>query len=204
MNDRIGILGGAFDPPHYGHVLAAADVRRRLRLNRVLFVPTFCPPHRLAPVADYPHRVKMTRLATRGWPGLGVLAIEHRLPTPSYTVRTIAAVRQDMPRALLRLLLGADQYQDVGRWYRPELLTRDARIVVMSRPGTTRPSRFRLHDRRHVRFLQVVPVAIAASGVRRRLGLGRPTDYLLPPSVNDYIRRNRLYRPQKPRNHQEE
>jgi nicotinate-nucleotide adenylyltransferase len=136
----------------------------------------------------------MTERAVAGWPGLQVRAVEHTLPAPSYTVETLAALKRNFPRASLYLLLGRDQYADVGRWHRPAALTRLARIVVMNRPGVPRPRPCRLHRRTRVRFLDVIPVDIAAASVRSRLEQGKSVRYLVPAAVEDYIRSRDLYR----------
>jgi nicotinate-nucleotide adenylyltransferase len=192
---RLGLLGGAFDPFHLGHLLVADDVRRQLGLDQVLFVPTFSPPHRRAPVAAFRHRLAMTRLGMAVLPGLGVLDIEAHLPAPSYTARTLAALRAALPEARLWFILGADQYSAMSRWYRPGEVGRLARLVVMSRPGEPRPRTWAGHSRSRVRFLDVVPVDIAAADVRARLASGRSVRYMLPTAVTAYVGRQRLYRP---------
>lgn len=191
---RLGLLGGTFDPFHLGHLLVAEDVRRQLRLDRVVFLPACRPPHRPRPVAAYEQRREMTRLATEGIPGFELLSLEEGRPGPSYTVDTLAGLRAVYPSASLHFLLGADQYRDVSTWHRPELLTRLARLVVMTRPGLKRPARFRGHDPARVRFCAVIPVAISAAMVRARLASGLSVRYMLPLAVHEFVARYRLYR----------
>jgi nicotinate-nucleotide adenylyltransferase len=192
---RLGLLGGAFDPFHLGHLLVADDVRRRLGLDEVLFVPTFSPPHRRAPAAAFRHRLAMARLGSAVLPGLGVLGIESRLPTPSYTVRTLAALRAARPGTRPWFILGADQYAAMCRWFRPGEVARLARLVVVSRPGEPRPRLWPGHSRSRVRFLDVVAVDIAGADIRARLASGRSVRYMLPTAVAAYAGRHRLYRP---------
>ncbi len=190
---RLGVLGGSFDPIHVGHLLVAEDVRQQLGLDRVCFVPTFSPPHRPAPVAPYHDRLNMTRLAVRSMPGTELLAIEDKLPVPSYTVNTMKAIRARFPAACCYFLMGADQYQNMEHWHQPTELTRLARLVVMSRPGVAFPPRFAGHQPRRVVMLEVVAVAVSAAVVRQRLAKGRSVRYILPEAVLDYISRHRLY-----------
>jgi len=192
---RLGILGGCFNPVHLGHQLVAEDVLHQLRLDRLLFVPAFRPPHKSNIITPFHHRAAMVRLAIRGNPGFQLCRIEEKGATPSYTVDTLRALQRRYPRASLYLVIGADQYRTMKRWHKPQELTRLARIVVMSRPGVPRPRLFPGHCRNRVRFLDVIPVAISARAIRDRLASGRSVRYLLPTKVMQYIKRHRLYRP---------
>ena len=191
---RLGVFGGSFNPVHLGHLLAADDVRRQLQLDRVLLVPACRPPHKRGPLAPYRHRLEMTRLAITGRPRLELCRIEEERSGPSFTVDTLAQLRSLYPGAALYLIVGADQYGEVSSWRQPELLTRLARVVVMSRPGAARPAPFPGHDRHRVLFRDVIPVAIAAAAIRARLAKGRSVRYMLPLKVGEYAKRHRLYR----------
>ncbi|MBM3323956.1 nicotinate (nicotinamide) nucleotide adenylyltransferase [candidate division WOR-3 bacterium] len=196
---RLGILGGSFDPIHVGHLLVAEDVRQKLRLDRVLFVPAFSPPHKAAPVAPYHHRLNMTRLAIRSLPGMELLPVEGSLPVPSYTVNTLKAVKEQFPAARRYFMMGSDQYRTMAHWHEPIELARLARLVVMSRPGAAFPARFAGHSSLRVVMLDVVPVAVSAAVVRQRLAKGRSVRYILPEAVLEYISRHRLYNNAAPR-----
>lgn len=191
---RSGILGGSFDPIHLGHLIVADDVLRRLKLDRIVFVPAFCPPNRGRPVAGYRHRLEMVRRATAFHPRFEVSAVESSRPGPSFTVDTLACLQAANPSDRLHFILGRDQYALMPRWNRPGDLTRLARLVVMSRPGAARPPLFAGHPARRVRFLDVIPVGISAAAVRARLAKGVSVSYILPTPVCDYVRRHRLYR----------
>ena len=194
MTLRLGVFGGSFNPIHLGHLLVADDVRRRLRLERMLFVPTCRPPHKRGPLTPYRHRLAMTRLAIAGEPGFELCPVEEGRPGPSYTVDTLGELKSMFPGAALYLVIGSDQYRDVSGWHRPQLLARLARVVVMSRPGVERPALFPGHDPRRVLFTPIIPVAISAAAVRARLAKGRSVRYMLPVRVARYVRRHRLYR----------
>jgi len=191
---RVGVFGGVFDPPHLGHLLAADDCRERLRLERVLFIPSFSPPHKAGAVAAFDQRLAMTRLAVKGWPGFEVSEVERRRNGPSYTVDTIAALRRVFPRDSFYLVMGTDQYRAMKNWHRPGELGRLARIAVMDRPGTRRPPVSPEHSPRRVRFLPVVQVDICSREIRDRLAKRRSVRYMLPTAVSGYIERKRLYR----------
>lgn len=191
---RLGVFGGSFDPIHLGHVLVADDVRRQLRLDRVLFVPACRPPHKSGPLTPYIRRLDMTRLAIGSESGLELCPIEEDRPGPSYTVDTLGELRVRYRGAVLYLMVGSDQYRDVSSWHRPDLLIRLARVVVMSRPGVEHPALFAQHDPKRVLFRSVIPVGISAAVVRARLAKDHSVRYMLPVRVAQYIRRHRLYR----------
>jgi nicotinate-nucleotide adenylyltransferase len=191
---RLGVFGGSFDPIHFGHLLAADDVRRQLRLDRFLFIPACRPPHKRGPLTPYRHRLEMTRLAIEGEPGLELCPLEESRPGPSYTVDTLRELQSLHGRASLYLVVGSDQYGAVGSWHKPDLLTDLARVIVMSRPGVEQPPLFRGHDPKRVLFRSITPVGISAAAIRARLAKGRSVRYMLPVRVAQYVRRHHLYR----------
>jgi len=191
---RLGVFGGSFDPIHFGHLLAADDVGRQVRLDRVLFIPACHPPHKRGPLTPYRHRLAMTRLAVDRETGFELCPIEESRPGPSFTVDTLRELQSLYPGASLHLIVGSDQYRDVASWHKPDLLTDLARIVVMSRPGVEQPPLFPGHDSKRVLFRSIIPVGISAAAIRARLAKGRSVRYMLPVSVVDYVRRHRLYR----------
>jgi nicotinate-nucleotide adenylyltransferase len=196
---RLGVLGGSFNPVHLGHLLVAEDILRQLKLDRVLLIPSFAPPHKRGPLASFADRLAMTRLVVASDPRFEVSDIEERLPVPSYTVSTLAGLRRAGSKDSLYLIVGTDQYVEMERWHRPEMLTRLARVVVMSRPRTPRPRLFKRHSARRVLFRDVMPVAISAALVRSRLASGLSVRYMLPVAASDYIERHRLYAPARRR-----
>ncbi len=190
---RIGIFGGCFDPIHLGHLLIAEDVLGKLNLDRIIFVPTFHPPHRKPPIASYRHRTEMVRRAIAYQSVFQLSRIEELTPVPSYTSETLRALKQQLPRATLYLLIGSDQYQTIARWHQPEELTRWAKLVVMSRPGFPTSKLFPAHDPRRVLFMEVIPVRLTATMIRHRLAKKASICYLVPRKVADYIYQHRLY-----------
>jgi nicotinate-nucleotide adenylyltransferase len=208
---RVGILGGTFDPIHYGHLVIAEQVREALRLDRVLFVPAAVPPHKLdeevTPAAD---RAAMVELAIAGNPVFAMSDIELHRAGPSYTVDTLRelvdeASRQGVARVLY-FILSAEALAGLGGWHEPADLLRLTRLAVVPRPGAPLPDAAQLAamlpegasaDR--VECIETVPLAHSASDVRDRAAQGRSIRYLVPSAVEAYIRNHRLYRSDNPR-----
>ena len=208
---RVGILGGTFDPIHYGHLVVAEQVREALRLDRVLFVPAARPPHKqdeyVSPAAG---RAAMVELAIAGNPAFVMSEIELRREGPSYTVDTMAelvdeAARQRVVRDLY-FIMSVEALAGIGGWHDPERLLRLGRLAIVQRPGAPLPDRTQLSgllpggaasvDR--VECVETVPLANSSSDVRSRAISGRSIRYLVPPAVEAYIRDHRLYRSETP------
>lgn len=133
---RIGVFGGAFDPPHAAHAALAGAARARLDLDRVVWLPTATPPHKRAPVAPFAHRVAMTRALTAGDATAEVSELEAALPSPSYTVHTLAALRARFGEGhQWHLIVGADNWAGFERWHEPEAVLAAASLAVYPRAG---------------------------------------------------------------------
>jgi nicotinate-nucleotide adenylyltransferase len=201
---RVGILGGTFDPIHYGHLVIAEQVREALSLERVLFVPARIPPHKqgeeIAPAAD---RAAMVELAIAGNPAFVVSRVELERDGPSYTADTLEALageasRQGVARELF-FILSSEALSGVLAWSDPDRILSLCRLVVVPRPGTPLPTgpelAARFGDRAdRIVAVETAPVANSASDVRDRAAAGRSIRYLVPPAVEAYIREHRLYR----------
>lgn len=191
MSERLGILGGTFDPVHVGHVLLARAILERLPLDRVLFVPAAAPPHKsgaLAPAAD---RWEMVRLAIDGLDGFEASPVELRRQGPSYTVDTLRQLRADHPGGELFLIVGADNVPDLATWYDPEGIFALATVVAGTRAGP--PAVGPLAAR--VRRVDTPAYDISSTEVRRRLREGLSVRYLVPEAVEGYLRDRCLYLP---------
>jgi len=187
---KIGILGGTFDPIHYGHLILGEQVQVQLGLDRVLFVPTYRPPHKDSRrILAAPHRLKMATLAVRGNRRFVVSDIEVRRRGTSYTVDTLRAIKKRYPGARLYFICGSDLVSEIPTWKDVEEIHRLARFVLAKRPGYGR----RLSGR-HYRKIRVAQVDISSSSIRRLVRQGRSVKYLTPESVVRYIQRHRLYR----------
>lgn len=199
---RLGLLGGTFDPIHFGHLVAADAAAEALNLDQVLFIPCGQPPHRPAgQTTPAEHRYLMTVLATAGHPRFRVSRMELDRPGPSYTVDTLEALRADLgPGVELTFIIGADAFLGMDRWKDPERVMELADLTVVSRPGyndgavEARLRTLPRHLRARVRHLDIDPLNISAGELRRRLIAGRSVRYLIPQQVLAYIHQHGLYR----------
>lgn len=212
----IGILGGTFDPIHFGHLRLAQEVADQLRLAEVRFIPGGTPPHRAAPATPAADRLAMVRLAVAGNALFTVDARESSSTAPAYTVDTLTALRAEVGTAQpLVLILGADAFLDLATWSRWHELFKLAHIAVAYRPGfpvDTWQSRMPqplaaeyntrlMHQPFSVHVapaggIVVLPIAelnISATMIRESLRRGRNPRYLLPDSIYQYIQEHMLY-----------
>ncbi len=189
MSERLGILGGTFDPVHVGHVVAAVDVRGALGLNRVLMVPAGDPwQKRGQVVATAEQRFAMAELACAGLHGVEVSRVEVDHDGPSVTADTLERLAGD-DRELF-LLLGADAVSNMPTWRRLEE-TRDlAAIAVVERAGEHAEPPGAGWRFEHV---TIPRLDVSSSEIRRRIADGLPIDGLTPPAVVDFIRTEGLY-----------
>ena len=191
---RIGIFGGTFDPPHVGHLVIAERARTQLRLDRVLFIPAFVPPHkRKNSFAKPPQRLQMMRLAARGNPAFQVSDIEVQRKGVSYTVDTVKEIRRRYPDAELFLIIGADNYAEFKSWKSYREILQLARLVIYARSQkrNERPSQ---HLKSKVRSLQGELLDISSSEIRTAVRQKQSIRYLVPALVERYIASKKLYR----------
>lgn len=218
MSQKLGILGGTFNPIHYGHLAAAEEVRDRLKLDRVLFIPSFHPPHKQEDdVPSAAHRMEMVRIATAENATFEPSDIEIKRGGKSYTIDTIEALKRTYPDAELYFITGVDSFLDIQTWSRWERLLSLCTFVVLSRPGyrfadllkidflspaATQVIELDRGQRVHVEihagtftaFLEMIPLYdISSTDIRRRVKEGRSIKYLLPEAVETYIITNKLY-----------
>ena len=219
MIRTLGIVGGTFDPIHYGHLRLAAEVKLALGLSQVLLIPAGIPPHRPAPVASGADRLAMTELGCAEFAGLSADGREIRHPGPSYTVATLQSLHAEDATRPLALIIGSDAFAGLSSWHRWEQLFTLAHLVVVERPGalplpeaappalqeqwnrrlTTDPSRLSRQLAGSIVRQSVIPQPISATGIREALARGASgraeVRGLLPAAVLAYIDRNQLYRP---------
>ncbi|HWQ15851.1 MAG TPA: nicotinate-nucleotide adenylyltransferase [Roseiflexaceae bacterium] len=202
MSARIGVLGGTFDPIHYGHLAIAEEARVALRLDRVLLVPAGRQPLKHGShVATPQQRLEMARLACAGNDALEVSPIEVERPGPSYTVSTLEQLR-DAGLGTLYFILGADALADLHRWHQAQRIPELAHLVAVARPGHP-PDLEALEARlpgvrERLTVLEGPRLEISSTDLRRRVAAGRPIRYLTPDPVVEYIARHRLYRSGSP------
>jgi nicotinate-nucleotide adenylyltransferase len=194
-----GILGGSFDPPHYGHLALAETARVQLHLNSVFFVPAGEPPHkRNRPISSAEDRAAMTAAAIADNPAFTLSRVDLERPGPHYTVDMLTLLRAQHPNTdEWFLLMGEDSLHDLPTWYNPQGILEQVCLAVMPRMGK-RVDLARLAAalpalEQKLVWLDIPPVNFAATDLRRRVGEGLPLRYLVPPSVEAYIAEHNLY-----------
>ena len=195
---QLGILGGAFNPPHLGHLWLAQEAHVRLELDQVLLVPVGRAPHRTLagdPGAD--QRLRMVELAVADDERLVASPIEIERPGTSYTVDTLTSLREIAPAAELTLILGADQARRLREWHRPEDVLRLAQLAVAEREGATRDDVVAeldgLEGAGSTVGFGLPRIDVSSTLVRERVAAGLPIRYLVPDRVADHIAAEGLY-----------
>ncbi len=195
---RIGLLGGTFDPPHYGHLLAAQEAAWQLKLEQVLFLPARQNPLKegetITAVED---RCEMVARAIADNPLFELSRVDMERPPPSYSVDLLRLMQA--PDRELFLLVGADILPELPRWHKPNEILRLARLVVINRPESPLPDIAALEAAlpvapERVDLVFIPGVAVSARLLRARVAAGQPIRYLTPPSVERYIQDRGLYR----------
>lgn len=218
MTSPLGILGGTFDPLHFGHLRLAQELVEGLALGGARFIPAGLPPHRAPPFASPQQRLEMVRLGMDGNPLFALDEREIFKPTPSYTVETLLDLRRELGAMQpLCLFMGADAFLGLAAWHRWRELFDLTHIVVAQRPGVAGITRAAatlpagLLDELNRRLVNepealrdapsgailvhpVTALDISATQIRREIAAGRSPRYLLPDAVLDYIRTNGLYK----------
>ncbi|MGD8483931.1 MAG: nicotinate-nucleotide adenylyltransferase [Thioalkalispiraceae bacterium] len=208
----LGILGGTFDPVHFGHLRPALDVAETLKLDEVRLIPCGQPPHRQQPVASALQRLSMLRAAVAGQRVFKVDDREIRRGGPSYMVDTLASLKQDFPDHSLCLILGCDAFLELASWHRWRELFNLANIVVTHRPGWSvkqvnqqseldkqvkqrqvTVDKLANYEAGKIAFIPVTQLDISATRIRERLKQGQQASYLLPEKVEQIIKMQHIY-----------
>jgi len=195
LRRKIGILGGSFDPPHWGHFLSARAVAEKLQLERVLVIPANIQPHKLeGSVAPAELRLKMASAACRLDPLFRVSDIEIARGGVSYTVDTLRqlVVKYPLDKYSLFLILGADAAAELPRWREPEVILKLATLAVMDRAEAALSQ---LPEEWLLRIIRTPTpnIEISSTEIRRRVAAGLPVSWFVPPAVEKTIRRYSLY-----------
>ena len=220
MSQRIGVMGGTFDPVHYGHLRIAQEAVDELGLDTVIFIPAASPPHKPGrTILPFNHRWRMLQLAVADNPCFTASDIENRLPGKSYSVITLRKLHEEIGGDLaLYFFVGLDAFLELNTWWNFHELFRLARLVVLQRPGylledvggflnrqvsplfTSEPDS-RLY--RHPEFLPVHQLrnsclGISSTRIRSLVAQRRSVRYLVPPEIMRYIHENGLYETEDP------
>lgn len=198
---KIGVFGGTFDPVHVGHLILAEQCRADAGLDEVWFLPSYAPPHKQdRPVTRFELRCDMLALAITGQPAFRVEPLEKELPPPSYTARTLAELKERHPEHTFALIVGGDSVHDLPGWYEPAKVLERAELVAVPRPGVELPTAAELAakvgvpaDAVRLRVIDCPLIDLASRDIRQRVGEGKSIRYLVPRSVEEYVRERKLY-----------
>ncbi len=207
----IGVLGGTFDPVHFGHLRPALELYEMLGLDQLRMIPCGIPPHRDLPRASGAQRLAMLQLALTDEPGLVIDQRELQRPGPSYMVDTLISLREELGGVPLALIIGMDAFHGLERWHRWRELVDLCHLIVAHRPGWLAPAEGELaallaarqvgdaaalrgRPAGGVGFCAVTQLDISASRIRELVRVGQSPRFLLPDPVLDYITTAGLYR----------
>jgi nicotinate-nucleotide adenylyltransferase len=194
----MGVLGGAFNPPHIGHLVLAQEAASQLGLTEVLLVPAGEAPHRrIEPEPGREVRLEMTQLAARGDELLSTSDVETSRDGPSFTFRTLELLTDRRPEDELFFLMGADVAAGLEEWREPGRVLELARLGIAARPGTAldeaEAALERLGATDRAEMVRMPEIAVSSTRIRRRVAQGRPIRYLVPDAVRAYIETHGLY-----------
>ena len=197
---NIGVLGGTFDPIHIGHLVWAEEVRTRLNLAEILFVPAGQPWLKMDNlISPAEHRVEMVRLVIVDKPYFRLFTMEIERAGPTYTVDTIAALKAQLgAEDELFFILGWENLAELLRWRQPSRLITMCRLVVVPRPNYPLPDLKALEASipglsQRVTLMNRPEINISASAIRNRVAQGLSIHHLVPEPVDEYIRQHKLY-----------
>jgi nicotinate-nucleotide adenylyltransferase len=195
---RVGVLGGAFNPPHIAHLLLAQEAIATLGLDALVLVPTGRAPHkRISPEPGAEVRLEMTRLAVAGEERVTVSDLEVRRDGPSFAYRTLELLVDENPGSQLTFVMGADVAAGLEGWKRPERVAELARIAIAERPGFDRSAAdealARIGADRGVDVIDMPAIGVSSSLIRARVAAGRPIRWLVPDAVAGLIADRGLY-----------
>lgn len=184
---RIGILGGTFDPPHAGHLLIAEETRLALELAEIWFIPSYEPPHKNRAMMNEKHRIAMLKGAIADNPSFAINLIEIERSGKSYTIDTMAALHAMYPDTVFYFIIGADMVEYLPNWHRIDELIDLVQFAGVRRAG------YNLETKYPVIEIDIPTFNVSSSMVRSRLKNKKTVRYLVPDSVETYIKELRLY-----------
>lgn len=186
---KVGIMGGTFDPIHNGHLILAEEVREKMKLEEIVFIPTGRPPHkRERKITAAEHRMAMTILATNSNPKFKVSSIEIKRRGFSYAIETIEEMKR-RKEAEYYFILGSDAAKELSSWYQAEELVKECEFVVAKREG----SEIEISQQKQIHVIETPKIEISSTEIRRRIKEGKSVKYLIPEAVEAYIRKENLY-----------
>jgi nicotinate-nucleotide adenylyltransferase len=199
MNRRMGIMGGTFDPIHYGHLVIANEVLDKYKMERVIFVPAGNPPHKEVTSASAFDRFLMTNIATLSNNKFVVSDIEIKSSEKSYTIDTVRKLMQEYENTEFYFITGMDAILELPTWRDTENLLKLCKFIGVSRSGYgTSQIEMKINAIKNIHegqieLLKVPMLEISSTDIRQRIKLKKSAKYLLPEMVEKYIYKNNLY-----------
>ncbi|MDC3415589.1 nicotinate-nucleotide adenylyltransferase [Aquibacillus salsiterrae] len=184
---KVGILGGTFDPPHYGHLLIAEEVYQALKLDEVWFIPSYEPPHKEKATSTVEKRLAMLEVAIDNNEHFSINKIEVNRSVKSYTINTIYQLNEQHPDMEFYFIIGADMVEYLPHWYRIDELMQLVKFVGVKRPDYTLKTNYPIIE------VEVPALEISSTEIRQRLQQGKSIRYLVPDGVLAVIKENQLY-----------
>lgn len=211
---KFGIFGGTLNPIHFGHLRSAEEAREAFSLDKVLFVPSAIPPFGKEDVESPHHRMEMAKIAIEGNPYFGLSDIEVRRGGISYSIDTVEALKKEIPDIEAYFIIGLDAFSEIGNWKEYRRFFSLCNFIIVTRPGYEKgdfgdflPLEVRsdfCYDSAKgcytyisgncFGFLEVTLLDISSTEIRNRLRAGKSVKYLVPEKVEEYIKRNNLYK----------
>lgn len=182
---KIGVYGGTFDPIHHAHLILAREACEAFGLEKLIFVPAATSPFKHSPVASAEMRLSMLRAAIEGETAFVIDDCELRRAAPSYAIDTVESIRKREPDSKIYYLIGEDNVPSLPKWHRFADLEKLVCFIVLDRTGSQAKHSYEIVQRK---------IDISATQIRNRIATGRPIRYLVPPAVEEIIRRHNLYR----------
>ena len=183
----IGILGGTFDPPHIGHLIIAEEVRERISLEEIWFIPSYKPPHKRNAISTVEDRLNMVSLSLESNPYFFMNPIETKQQRPSYTIDTMEELTKQYPDVNFHFIIGADMVDYLSHWKDIDRLLELVTFVGVKRAGYT------LQTAYPVKEVEVPMINISSTMIRSKIMKRRSVRYLLPDNVDTYIKEQNLY-----------
>ncbi len=190
--NTIGIIGGTFDPIHYGHLITVRKVLEIRNLKKVVFIPCYISPHKTGlNHTSSVHRIEMVKAAIKDFDYFGFSDYELQKGGVSYTIETIRYLKNIYQN--IELIIGYDNYACFDSWHKPEEILSTAKVIVMKRI-TEKKYVIKHNFEKDVIFIDTPNIEISATEIRNRIKKGLPIDFLVPDDVKEYISENKLYR----------
>lgn len=189
--NAVGILGGSFDPVHFGHLLTAQSILEERKLSKIIFVPCYISPHKVEKGSSLPHhRLEMLKLAVADYPLFQISEIELEREGISFTIDTLRILKSEYDK--IELIIGYDNILKFNTWKEPDAIFEIAKVVVMKRTfANENISKDKYYNK--ACFVNTPNIEISSSLLRNRVQNNLPIDFYVPEKVKNYILKNKLY-----------